>query len=83
MAETVHQFESADFAGFAKIGVALESLARASRFATTQIKALDGVLRSFDTEENWATLPGEWPDNFTLLNRYLRTGVRPEFLFND
>lgn len=31
----------------------------------------------------WAALPGEWPDNFILLNRYLRTGVKPPFLFNE
>lgn len=26
---------------------------------------------------------GQWPDKFTLLNRYVRTGLRPPFIFND
>jgi hypothetical protein len=31
----------------------------------------------------YAILPGAWPDNFILLNRYLRTGVKPEYLINE
>lgn len=26
---------------------------------------------------------GQWPDKFTLLNRYVRTDREPPFLFND
>ena len=35
----------------------------------------------FKAATDWLTQPGEWPDKFTLLNRYLRTGVKPPFLF--
>lgn len=34
-------------------------------------------------EPMWAYMPGEWPDKFVLLNRYLRTGVKPPFLLNN
>lgn len=31
----------------------------------------------------WAVTEGQWPDRFTLLNRYVRTGQEPPYLFND
>lgn len=31
----------------------------------------------------WCVNSGEWPDEFVLLNRYLRTGVKAPFIFND
>lgn len=27
-----------------------------------------------------AVLPGDWPDNFMILNRFLRTGRRPRWI---
>lgn len=26
---------------------------------------------------------GQWPDKFSLLNRYVRTDLEPPFIFND
>lgn len=35
-------------------------------------------------EEQWrCELPGQWPDRFTLLNRYVRTGIQAPYIFND
>lgn len=27
--------------------------------------------------------PGQWPDKFSLLNRYVRTGLEPPYILND
>lgn len=61
--------------GWAEAGEAMCKLSVfVARFSDALIDALDPL---------WAILPGEWPDNFILLNRYLRTGTRPPFLFNE
>lgn len=60
----------------------MERLAAQVRRTTEQIKELSVVIER--NCEHWhCTLSGDWPDKFTLLNRYVRTGVEPEYIFND
>jgi hypothetical protein len=73
------------------ITVSLPNLASAATRAGESLNAL--TLSMQRLAETFCTLaasdllrvitPGAWPDQFTLLNRYLRTGVKPEYLFND
>lgn len=38
----------------------------------------------FEDRDKWYAInEGQWPDKFTLLNRFLRIGLRPPFIFND
>lgn len=47
-------------------------------------RSVDEFLQAFgEFSDWWATLEGKWPDRFVLLNRYLRTGQEPPFIFND
>jgi hypothetical protein len=47
-------------------------------------EALDGLAKQFEDRDKWhATVPGQWPDRYVLLNRFVRTGARPLFIFND
>lgn len=86
MATTTYQLESSDFVGLQKVNDGLRMLAEASRQAASSIAeamiALQGA-HTIEASPYWATERGEWPDKFTLLNRYLRTGVKPPFLFNE
>jgi len=63
---------------FRGVADALRSLGESTRLCA---KGFDGWLAA--TEPLWAIMPGEWPDNFVLLNRYVRTGVKPGFLFSE
>lgn len=48
------------------------------------IKGLNALASVFEDRDKWyAIYPGRWPDKFTLLNRFVRTGLRPPFILND
>lgn len=52
--------------------------------ANQVIQSLNEMAKIFEDRDKWhATTEGEWPDKFTLLNRFVRTGVRPPYIFND
>lgn len=55
------------------------------RLATLQAtKALAKLVAVFeDRDKFYAICEGQWPDKFTLLNRFMRTGLRPPYIFND
>lgn len=56
-------------------------LSTATMRATESIKMLGGIVQYLRPQ--WLlTMSGEWPDRFVILNRYLRTGVEPEY-FSD
>lgn len=61
--------------------VACGQLATAARFAAQQLNEL--VLVVEQHREEWlCTGRGQWPDEFTLLNRYVRTDLEPPFIIN-
>lgn len=48
------------------------------------IKGFNALAAVFKDRDKWyAIYPGQWPDKFTLLNRFMRTGLRPPFTLND
>lgn len=48
------------------------------------IKGLNALAAVFEDRDKWyAVCEGQWPDKFTVLNRFMRTGLRPPFIFND
>lgn len=52
---------------------------------TTAVQTATLALQKFNEQLRvWLLLErgGEWPDKFTLLNRYVRTGIEPEY-FSD
>lgn len=64
-----------------KFQIACLNLSLATVQAT---KALSELAQVFEDRDSWhAVCEGEWPDKFTLLNRFVRTGVRPPFILND
>lgn len=36
-----------------------------------------------DKDKFYAIYPGQWPDEFVVLNRFMRTGLRPPYILND
>lgn len=57
-----------------------QSVERLERFR----KAVDVFNEVFADLDKWhAQVEGEWPDKFVVLNRFVRTGVRPPYIFND
>lgn len=55
----------------------LRSVTASCEYATVQLKQLGQVIDSL--RPVWLVENGgDWPDAFTLLNRYLRTGIEPE-----
>lgn len=49
---------------------------------TASLEGLAAVIER--NRERWyCTSPGDWPDKFALLNRYVRTGIEPTYIFND
>lgn len=47
-------------------------------------EALGKLAKVFEDRDSWhAVCEGKWPDKYTLLNRFLRTGIRPPFIIND
>lgn len=78
MATTTFEFEPSDFAAMRRLGVAMLAVGLSAQRAAKAFSDVTGRVDPF-----WAILPGEWPDNFVLLNRYLRTGVKPRFLLNE
>lgn len=49
--------------------------------AIKQLNALTAVFQ--DRDKFYAIHPGQWPDKFAVLNRFMRTGLRPPFILND
>lgn len=48
------------------------------------IKGLNSLAAIFEDRDKWyAVHEGQWPDKFALLNRFIRTGLRPPFILND
>lgn len=48
------------------------------------IDSLNQLTKVFEDRDKWYAInEGQWPDRFTLLNRFVRTGLRPPFIFND
>lgn len=47
--------------------------------------ALDEITKVIEEHrERWLCEgEGQWPDKFTILNRYVRTDYEPPFIFND
>lgn len=63
------------------MSVAFEGFNRSLRQAA---KALGDLGRLFEDRNKWyAVNEGQWPDKYVLLNRFLRTGLRPPYIFND
>ena len=78
MATTTFQFEQSDFEAFARLHDAARKMSLSAREAASAFRDT-----AIQLDSMWATMPGERPDQFTLLNRYLRTGVKPEYLINE
>lgn len=67
---------------FNQVSAGLLQFGQACEAVTAALRAFGVVIESH--REEWTiTLQGQWPDEFTLLNRYVRTGLRPPFIFND
>lgn len=50
----------------------------------TAVKAFADFGRLFeDRDKHYAVNEGQWPDKYVVLNRFMRTGLRPPFIFND
>lgn len=48
------------------------------------IKGLNALAAVFEDRDRWyAVCEGQWPDKFVILNRFMRTGLRPQFILND
>jgi hypothetical protein len=48
------------------------------------IRQLDRLAKVFEDRDKFhASYEGQWPDKFVLLNRFVRTGLRPPFIIND
>lgn len=61
---------------------AFSRLGFASRRTALQFKRYGAFVQAH--REEWlTTLPGQWPDKFTLLNRYVRSDLEPPYIFND
>lgn len=76
MAESTINFRFA--IDFTILADAMRNVEMSAQHAAQAFRDADAAINPM-----WATLPGAWPDQFTLLNRYLRTGVKPEWLFNE
>lgn len=60
----------------------MEQLALSSRWAARMLGKLRKVIETH--RERWlCENEGQWPDKFSLLNRHVRTGCEPPFIFND
>lgn len=64
--------------GLRGAAIAIEGLGRSAERVANATRHFNEIL-----ETKWAEWPGEWPDEFVLLNRYLRTGVKPPYLVNQ
>lgn len=63
------------------LSVSMDGFNRSVQQATTALRSLSKL---FEDREKWYVITeGQWPDKFILLNRYVRTGLRPPFMFND
>ena len=57
-------------------------LRRATEAAIRSLQEFAEIIMAH--EEQWRIeLQGQWPDSFMLLNRYVRTGIRAPYIFND
>jgi hypothetical protein len=66
----------------AETRVACGNLKQAVESATESLQGLARFINAH--EEQWRVeLTGQWPDEFALLNRYVRTEVKAPFIFND
>ena len=64
-----------------RINCGMEKFEEATRIVVTQLQQVTAL---FEDRDKWyATQEGQWPDRFILLNRFVRTGLRPPFIFND
>lgn len=61
---------------------AMRSLGEAAERAAKGFSVLLNVITEH-REELLCTGPGQWPDKYTLLNRYVRTDLEPPFIIND
>lgn len=60
----------------------LNSLTQATHNAIKGLNELACVVEQH--REQWLCEgEGQWPDKFSLLNRYVRADLEPPFLFND
>lgn len=63
------------------LNAALRSLADAGRMASKSLDDLAVIVNRH--REQWlCTSPGQWPDVYALLNRYVRTNLEPPFIIN-
>lgn len=69
-----------------------ETIAIRFQISTLQLRlAIIGVNRALkslatvfeDRDKFYAACPGQWPDEFTVLNRFMRTGLRPPYIINS
>jgi len=63
------------------ISVAMDGFNESVRKVITALRSLAWLYE--DRDKWYAITEGQWPDKFTLLNRYVRIGLRPPFIFND
>lgn len=49
--------------------------------ATKSLARLAAVFE--DRDKFYVVCEGQWPDKFAVLNRFMRTGLRPPYIFND
>jgi hypothetical protein len=50
---------------------------------TETTRRLNEFAKVFDDRDRWYVAnEGQWPDRFVLLNRFVRTGKRPPYIFN-
>lgn len=65
-----------------QVNIAYAQFGQACARAAIALNVFGSFIHS--KREEWITIyPGQWPDKFTLLNRYVRTGLQPPFIFND
>lgn len=57
---------------------------RFSRQVREVTASLAKLAKVFEDRDKWFTVyEGQWPDKFVVLNRFVRTGLRPPFILND
>lgn len=61
---------------------ALRNMAGHTKQTVKEFSKLSEIIR--ERREQWLCEgEGQWPDKFTLLNRYVRTDYEPPFILND
>lgn len=67
---------------FQNMSIALNEMTMSAECATFQFKRLNHASAVWRTSM-LPILSGKWPDRFTLLNRYVRTGQEPEYFTDE